>query len=72
MKHVQSDAGNLQARPCAFSLDCVVVRLCDAICRAITISFIAVGSFVTLNEVARALEEPFGHSSNQLPVADLR
>eukprot|EP01043_Picozoa_sp_COSAG02_P008002 COSAG02_NODE_248_length_27133_cov_45.131723_20_plen_642_part_00 len=38
---------------------------------AIFISFIAVGAIVTLNEVARVLEEPFGHSSNQLPIDDL-
>jgi predicted membrane chloride channel (bestrophin family)/CRP-like cAMP-binding protein len=49
----------------------VICQIVNSAAWAISISFIAVGSFVTLNEVARALEEPFGHSSNQLPMDDL-
>ena len=35
------------------------------------ISVIAVWSFAVMNEVARQLEDPFGHEVNQLPLEDL-
>lgn len=38
---------------------------------AVVTSAITVGAFVTMNEVARGLEEPFGHDANQIAVDDL-
>ena len=38
---------------------------------AVLISIIAVWSFAVMNEVARQLEDPFGHEVNQLPLEDL-
>ena len=38
---------------------------------ATLISVIAVWSFAVMNEVARQLEDPFGHEINQLPLDDL-
>jgi hypothetical protein len=37
----------------------------------VLISIIAVWSFAVMNEVARQLEDPFGHEVNQLPLEDL-
>ena len=35
------------------------------------ISMISVLAYVTMNEVARQLEDPFGHEVNQLPIEEL-
>eukprot|EP01048_Picozoa_sp_COSAG05_P004285 COSAG05_NODE_225_length_13597_cov_18.878723_6_plen_61_part_00 len=35
------------------------------------ISSISVLAYVTMNEVARQLEDPFGHEVNQLPIEEL-
>ena len=48
-----------------------ICQIVDGTLPAIMISVISVSAYATMNEVARQLEDPFGHEVNQLPIEDL-